>query len=104
MILGVKFFLLLLLLNPTLFMKFFLVLTHGIVLYFPILNSLLMNKKGLILGIVQRGQIYVRTRGRGKVLEQTGGQMSVRGTRQRAVIFLLRYLGIRMKEVLHWSS
>ena len=34
------------------------------------------------------------TRGRGKVLEQTGGQISVRGTKQRTVIFLLRYLGI----------
>ena len=34
------------------------------------------------------------TRGRGKVLEKTGGQMSVRGTRQRAVIFLLWYLEI----------
>ena len=38
--------------------------------------------------------ISFRTRGRGKVLDQAGGQMSVRGTRQRAVIFLLRYLGI----------
>ena len=34
------------------------------------------------------------TRGRGKVLEQTGGQMSVPGTRQRAVIFLLWYLEV----------
>ena len=34
------------------------------------------------------------TRGRGKVLEQTRGQMSVRGRRQIAVTFLLRYLGI----------
>ena len=36
----------------------------------------------------------ISTRGRGKVLEQTGGKMSVRGTRQRAVIFLLGYLEI----------
>jgi len=45
-----------------------------------------------------RGSTYryhmILTRGWGKVLEQTGGQMSVRGTKQRAVIFLLRYLGI----------
>ena len=32
-------------------------------------------------------------RGRGNILEQTGGQMSVLGTKKRAVI-LLRHFGI----------
>jgi len=34
------------------------------------------------------------TRERAKVLEQTGGPMSVRGTKKTPVIFLLGYLGI----------
>ena len=53
------------------------------------------HKRGLLpLPPVEHTKLRSCTRGRGKVLEQTGGQVSVRGTRQRAVVFLLRYLGI----------
>jgi len=39
------------------------------------------------------------TRDMGKVLEQTGGPMSVRGRKKTPVIFLLGSLGIWMKEI-----
>ena len=52
-------------------------------------------RSGFLASMISRGNYMTkRTRGRGKVLEKTGGQMSVRGTRQRAVIFLLRYFRI----------